>query len=302
MRMAPPILVIGTASLLLAALLVTVAVPMSLSYLYEPSDIARPLNDKQLDGKKIYMREGCWYCHTQQVRNLPQDARAFGGRVSQPGDYAYDRPVLLGTERTGPDLALIGGKYSDDWHLAHFINPRYTVPKSLMPSFDYLSEEELEALIAYVQSLGGRPADKRAEMQRMMKEEMLRAEETDLGEAMMEMMVPADFRELKNPLPVTADGLEEGRAIFEFNCIGCHGKKGDGNGPAARYLDPNPANFTDAGFMSSVSDGRLYHSILFGVPGTAMHPFGAKITVDEIWNVVNYLRTLPAGKTGKEAA
>jgi len=300
MRMAPLVLVLGAAAVLLAALLVTVAVPMNISYLYEPSDIARPLNEKQLEGKKIYMREGCWYCHTQQVRDLPQDALAFGGRVSLPGDYAYDRPVLLGTERTGPDLALIGGKYSDDWHLAHFINPRYTVPASLMPRFDYLSRDELEALIAYVQSLGGKPADERAMMQRKMKEMMLKALETGEEERMMEARVPADFRKLKNPVLPTQAGVEEGRAVFEFNCVGCHGSRGDGDGPAAEFLDPKPADFTDPGFMNEVSDGRLYYSILFGIPGTAMHPFGDKLTVDEIWNVINYLRTLPEEKQ-KEA-
>ena len=281
----------GVAALVGVALLVTVLLPMGDSSLYEPSPELKPLNELQERGRQIYIREGCWYCHTQQVRNLSMDVRYYG-RVSEPGEYAYLSPVLLGTERTGPDLARVGGVYSDDWHLAHFINPRYTVPRSIMPSFSYLSQEELEALIAYVQSLGGAEAERRAEMQRRMKRAMLEAQRLGKEEEMMQAMVPASYRSLENPLAGSAEAVLLGRKLFAEHCSGCHGSGGAGNGPAAAYLAPKPANFTSAEFMSTASDGRLYYSILRGVPGTAMHPFGAKLTEREVWSIIAYLRTL----------
>ncbi|NOZ82832.1 MAG: c-type cytochrome [Euryarchaeota archaeon] len=284
----------GVAALVLVALAVTVLLPMGDPSLYQPSPGVKPLSELEERGRQVYIREGCWYCHTQQVRNLSMDVQYYG-RVSVPGEYAYDSPVLLGTERTGPDLARIGGVYTDDWHLAHFINPRYVVPASIMPSFSYLSDEELEALIAYVQSLGGEEARRKAEMQRRMKQAMLEAQRLGREEEMMRAMVPASYRELRNPLAESEEAVLLGRRLFAFHCSGCHGSTGAGDGPAAEYLSPKPANFTSAEFMDSVEDGRLYYSILNGVPGTGMHPFRAKLTEREVWSLVAYLRTLQEG-------
>lgn len=280
----------GVAALVLAAIAVTVLLPMGDPSLYQPSPDAEPLSELEEMGRQVYIREGCWYCHTQQVRNLSMDVQYYG-RVSSPGEYAYDSPVLLGTERTGPDLARIGGVYTDDWHLAHFINPRYVVPASIMPSFSYLSDDELEALIAYVQSLGGEEARRKAEMQRRMKQAMLEAQRLGIEEEMMQARVPASYRGLENPL-AGREAVLVGKRLFAFYCRGCHGSAGAGDGPAARYLNPRPANFTSAEFMGSVEDGRLYYSILNGVPGTAMHPFKARLTEQEVWSLVAYLRTL----------
>ena len=285
------IIAAGVALLVGVALSVTVLLPMGDVSLYEPSPNAEPLNELQEKGRQIYIREGCWYCHTQQVRNLSMDVQYYG-RVSEPGEYAYYSPVLLGTERTGPDLTRVGGVYTDDWHLAHFINPRYVVPKSIMPSFSHLSREELEALIAYVQSLGGREARQRAEMQRRMKQAMLEAQRLGNEEEMMQAMVPESYRGLENPLAGSKEAVLLGRELFAFHCSGCHGSAGAGNGPAAKYLSPKPANFTSAEFMGSVEDGRLYYSILNGVPGTAMHPFRAKLMERDVWSIVTYLRIL----------
>ncbi len=95
-------------------------------------------------GRDVYMREGCVYCHTQQVRpdGFGNDvARGWGQRGSLPGDYIFDRPHLLGTMRTGPDLADIGNRQpSQDWHLAHLYQPRSVSPGSIMPAYPYLFE------------------------------------------------------------------------------------------------------------------------------------------------------------------
>jgi cytochrome c oxidase cbb3-type subunit II len=113
-------------------------------------------------GREIYVREGCVYCHSQQVRNVKADENlvlSFG--VSKAGDYYYDRPHLLGTSRQGPDLSNEGqiwsreiGEPARDYLINHFINPREYNPSSIMPSFSYLSTEELSDLTDYVQSLG----------------------------------------------------------------------------------------------------------------------------------------------------
>jgi cytochrome c oxidase cbb3-type subunit 2 len=88
-------------------------------------------------GRAVYIREGCWYCHSQYVRPVAGEDRRWGP-VSEPGEYAWDLPHLLSTRRIGPDLSRVGLKYGDDWHYAHHWNPRLTVPDSLMPRFPWL--------------------------------------------------------------------------------------------------------------------------------------------------------------------
>ena len=112
-------------------------------------------------GRQVYIRDGCWYCHTQQIRTLRSDVERYGWRevdapISLPGEYTEDSPHLLGTRRTGPDLARVGGKYDTDWHKSHFNNPRDQVPGSVMPPFPWLTQdqEEFEATVAYLQKLG----------------------------------------------------------------------------------------------------------------------------------------------------
>ena len=103
---------------------------------------------EQLYGRSIYIREGCLYCHSQQVRpeGFGADQARFWGRPSVPADYVYDKPHLLGTMRTGPDLMNIGARQpSENWHLAHLYNPRLVSPGSVMPPFPWLFEEKLSA-------------------------------------------------------------------------------------------------------------------------------------------------------------
>ena len=95
-------------------------------------------------GRQVYMREGCGFCHTQFVRDLPMD-RPFG-RASQPGDFALENPPMLGTQRTGPDLADVGTRQpSDAWHLIHLYDPRAVVPQSVMPAYRWYFEEKDQA-------------------------------------------------------------------------------------------------------------------------------------------------------------
>ena len=92
----------------------------------------------ELEGRDIYIRESCSVCHTQQVRPLLAEVKRYGP-YSRAGEFAYDRPFLWGSKRTGPDLARIGGKYSDAWHQLHLTDPRAVVPASIMPAYPWLA-------------------------------------------------------------------------------------------------------------------------------------------------------------------
>lgn len=120
-------------------------------------------------GRRVYQREGCMYCHTQQVRPLYGDEKrsSVGASLALPADereYVFDQPHFLGTRRIGPDLSREGGKYSDDWHYSHFFSPRQMVPGSIMPAFTWLFTKDADnnpvptydarGLVAYVQTLG----------------------------------------------------------------------------------------------------------------------------------------------------
>ena len=103
----------------------------------------KPLNAVQLEGRDIYIREGCVGCHTQMVRSLRSDTARYG-HYSIAGEDVYEHPFLWGSKRTGPDLARVGGRYSDEWHRAHLIDPRSVVPVSNMPAYPWLFERKLD--------------------------------------------------------------------------------------------------------------------------------------------------------------
>jgi cytochrome c oxidase cbb3-type subunit 2 len=105
----------------------------------EPIEGLKPLSAMALEGRDIYIREGCHVCHTQMVRPFRAETERYG-HYSVAGEHVYEHPFLWGSKRTGPDLARVGGRYSDDWHLAHLYNPRDVVPESNMPAFPWLFE------------------------------------------------------------------------------------------------------------------------------------------------------------------
>ena len=103
----------------------------------------RPYTPLELAGRNIYIREGCYNCHSQMVRPLRDEVERYGP-YSLAAESMYDHPFQWGSKRTGPDLARVGGKYSDDWHLAHMIAPRSLVPESVMPGYPFLAETALD--------------------------------------------------------------------------------------------------------------------------------------------------------------
>ena len=108
----------------------------------EPVDGLKPYSALQLEGRDIYIREGCVGCHSQMIRPFRAETERYG-HYSVAGEFIYDRPFLWGSKRTGPDLHRVGGRYSDEWHRVHLINPRDVVPESIMPSYPWLEANAL---------------------------------------------------------------------------------------------------------------------------------------------------------------
>ena len=110
----------------------------------KPLPGVKPYPALELAGRDIYIREGCYNCHSQMVRTLRFETQRYGV-YSHAGESVYDRPFQWGSKRTGPDLARIGGRYSDDWHRVHLTNPRDVVPESNMPTYAFMNERSLDA-------------------------------------------------------------------------------------------------------------------------------------------------------------
>jgi cytochrome c oxidase cbb3-type subunit 1 len=252
-------------------------------------------------GRHVYIREGCWYCHSQFVRPVTgEDAR--WGPVSQAGEYVYDQPQMLGTRRIGPDLLRIGRKYGDDWQAAHHWNPRDVVPDSIMPRFPWLYKEtdgkstpELNedgvALVAYMQKLGTSIGDWR--------------------ETFVSTRITNGAALQSSDMEKNLDLLPRGKQVYLRRCVGCHGVKGDGNGAAARFLNPKPRDFTSGTFKfrttgsdanSLPSDEDLFVTLTHGLWGTAMPPW-YDIDARERLAVIQYIKTFsPRWKTEKPGA
>jgi len=110
----------------------------------EPVEGVRPYTPLELAGRNIYVREGCYNCHSQMVRVFRDEVERYG-HYSLAAESMYDHPFQWGSKRTGPDLARVGGKYSNEWHVAHMVDPRSVVPESIMPGYPFMLERRLEA-------------------------------------------------------------------------------------------------------------------------------------------------------------
>ena len=110
----------------------------------EPVPGLKPYSALQLAGRDVYLREGCYNCHSQMIRPFRAETLRYG-HYSVAGEFVYDHPFQWGSKRTGPDLARVGGKYSDQWHMDHLNNPRDVVPESNMPAYPWLKENKVDA-------------------------------------------------------------------------------------------------------------------------------------------------------------
>lgn len=245
-----------------------------------------PYTEQETRGRQVYIREGCWYCHSQYIRPVTGESRRWGP-VSQAGEHVFDRPHLLGTRRIGPDLTRVGRKYGDDWHRAHFWNPRGVIGNSIMPSFPWLFEkngneepilnEHGEALIAYLQRMGTNIGDWR----------------TGFSSTTIKQGVTVKFNSANEE-----SLLSTGKRTYEMRCQGCHGAKGDGMGPAAQFLSPKPRDFTKGLFKfrstpgkdSLPTDSDLFYSLKHGLWGTSMSAWYS-LKDEELYAVIQYLKT-----------
>ncbi len=240
-------------------------------------------------GRQVYIREGCWYCHSQYVRPVTGEDLRWGP-VAQAGEYVYDQPHLLSTRRIGPDLSRVGRKYADSWHAAHHWDPRNVVPDSIMPRFPWLFKEtdgkgtpeyneDGQALVAYLQRLGTSIGDWR--------------------EAFVSTRFTAGAALQESGMGRAQDLLPRGKAVYLRRCVGCHGEKGDGKGPSAPFLNPKPRDFTSGVFkFRSTSGGGstlpldedLFITVSHGLWGTPMPPW-YEISVQERLAVIQYIKT-----------
>jgi cbb3-type cytochrome oxidase cytochrome c subunit len=225
-------------------------------------------------GRQIYVREGCFYCHTQF--NRLQD-RGYGPLV-HAGDYVYETPHQLGTARTGPDLTNEGGRFPSEWQKAHLVEPRAVKPGSIMPSFSYLSDRDMNDLVAFIQTMGNK----------RMPEKYVEAPDeyrdtTEAGRALLSR---------KHVVTNASASANAGRGIFTQNCAACHGIEARGNGPNSISLEKKPANFTRP-FYKQYSDEFWFYRVSEGVPGTRMPRWQQTLTEEQRWYLVAYLKTLP---------
>ena len=132
--------IIGVASI---GGLVEIAPLFTIDETVEAAPDMRLYTPLELSGRNIYIREGCYACHSQMIRTLRDEVERYGP-YSLAVESKYDHPMLWGSKRTGPDIARVGGKYSDPWHVAHLINPRDVVPESIMPAYGWLSRNALK--------------------------------------------------------------------------------------------------------------------------------------------------------------
>lgn len=301
MKMTPFAVVVGSLLILGAIVFMVVYVPYA-TYDETPSEIFRARTEAEAAGRKLYIANGCVYCHSQSIRAI--DWGMGADRIAQAGDYVQDQPILLGSQRTGVDLSQEGGEHPDDWHVAHFINPRYTRPLSIMPAFAFLGEDNIDLLTQYVQSLGLKQADRRMARQRFWKKEAIAAYEAGV-EANARWLnvdiVPEGWRNIPNPYPTTAAGLARGRKIYQDNCIGCHGPVGDGMGPAQPWIYPPPYNFTILK-NRQISGGILYYHIMNGITGSAMPYFKRELESQKIWEVGDFVAVYFINQSDANAA
>jgi cytochrome c oxidase cbb3-type subunit I/II len=241
-----------------------------------PSGASLKLSPSEARGREIYAKNGCGYCHSQQVRNLAVDIRRFGP-PSSAWETANDVPQLWGTRRIGPDLAREGARRSQDWQLVHLYNPRYVVPDSIMPSYSWLfsgdpnaPSEEASDAVAFLQSLG------RASVLNQTHE-------------------PVN-------LPISVgSATKEGREVFVANCSGCHGISGDGETPGGRALRPPALNLTTFEMTDAIVAGAISH----GVRGSSMPAWGElkgdELSIGQLNAVASYAASLESADPLPEA-
>ena len=277
----------------LVGTIVMVIVPMFMPSTQPSNPLQETYTPLELAGRDVYQAEGCNNCHTQTIRPLKAEVARYGP-YSKAWEFEYDKPFLWGSKRTGPDLARIGGKYSDKWHYRHYKAPAKMIPGSNMPDYDFLSENMLNPaqVEAHIKGIGfPYTADQIAEIEGKNEMDALIAYTQKLGIA-VPRTPPAKMikEEAENPF-TDAAAIAKGKKQYELHCVGCHGfnLKGDVG-----------ADLTDhvwLGDSGSFADWEIFEVIAYGTiedysrrAEGGMPPFGEFMGKDKIWSIVAYLR------------
>jgi cbb3-type cytochrome oxidase cytochrome c subunit len=236
-------------------------------------DRPMPLTASEQQGRVIYGRDGCAYCHTQQIRYLDRDVRRFGA-PTLAWETIFDFPQLWGTRRIGPDLSREGAVRSPDWQLSHLYEPRRMVADSVMPPFPWLFDgapdrpkQEARDLLAYIETLG--------------RNRELAGPEAEVLNA----NTAITRRQGDHPNLGASQDRSRGLRLYTRNCASCHGPRGEGDGPGAAGLHPRPANFAAHEYTLD----RLSFALWNGVEGTAM-PAWRDLPVEDLSALAQVVR------------
>jgi cbb3-type cytochrome oxidase cytochrome c subunit len=253
-----------------------------------------PLTASEKRGRAIYGREGCAYCHTQQIRYVQADVTRFGAAVLA-WETIFDYPQLWGTRRIGPDLSREGPVRSADWQLSHLFAPRSVVADSVMPAFPWLFDgapdrprQEGEDLLAYLETLGRNRALAGPEGEaRARKACDCSDEEKRLAFDSPVLNASSSMPRRHGAYPRLSSSADRARGtwVYTRNCASCHGMRGEGNGPGAAGLHPRPANLSEHEY----SLDRVGASLWNGDAGTAM-PAWRDLPIEDLSAVAQVVR------------
>ena len=278
MKMTFKVTVIGGVIVFFAVVLAAVFIP---TLVWNPPQtvFAHEYSSPEERGREVFYSNGCNYCHTQYVR--AEDTAM--GPISQGGNYVFDNPMTLGSERTGPDLSYIGRKRSETWEIEHLKNPRKLSPLSIMPSFEFLPEDDLKAIATYLFALGDRVAQERM------------------------ILPPAEYAGSQDPILYPrskstpdkpqgwpsweAAGLQEGKETYVTYCLVCHGCAGNGLGSYGGTMIVTPANYKQEP-IRSMPDDQWYWHVSEGIPGTLMPTWKTSLTEDQRWKAIRYIQQI----------
>jgi cbb3-type cytochrome oxidase cytochrome c subunit/mono/diheme cytochrome c family protein len=236
---------------------------------------ALELTASEKRGRMIYAREGCAYCHTQQIRYAPNDTARFGA-ATLAWETIFDYPHLWGTRRIGPDLSREASARSADWQLSHLYAPRTIVQDSVMPPFPWLFDgapdrprQEGLDLLAYLETLGRDRALAAPEGEAHARAACDCSDDERrfaFGSAALNASPAIARRQGDSPKLGGSSDLRKGQEIYSRNCASCHGIRGEGDGPGAPGLHPHPVNLSEHEYKLD----RMSFSLWNGVAGTAM--------------------------------
>jgi cytochrome c oxidase cbb3-type subunit 2 len=291
---------------ILAGTVATMFYPMLRADMHPKLEALRAFTPLELAGRDIYQREGCMGCHTQTVRPLASEVARYGD-YSKAGEFAYDRPHLWGSKRTGPDLAREGGLRPDDWHRRHFEDPRAIVPRSNMPAYAFLKNATLDPASAkehyralahmYKPSEFAATDDDFGALSRKTEMDALVAYVQWLGHAIPRECAVGDLA-AANPFADKREAVQRGMALYAMNCAQCHGDHGEGMAGAVPSLIDDEflgqkGDLPDGAYFGLISCGSDAKAKIGrpGDPGGGMTAFGGQLSDDDIWSVIAWIRS-----------